>query len=173
VMADMFQGAEAYLQTWERADGVPAASCRPAHERFTAAGLGPARRLRLGESTVAALFGAGQPASRPGRTYHYCITGSRRSLTAVFNSRGRVAIIAGAAKGDRAGGIRPGDPVRSLARRGHRIGRHGLWVGRRLRGGARFLYAVRAGRVRFVAVAGARELRSPRRLSADVRAAHL
>jgi hypothetical protein len=173
VMADMFQGAEAYLQTWERADGVPAASCRPAHERFRAAGLGSSHRLRLGQGTVAALFSAGQPASRPGRTYRYCVAGSRRSVTAVFNSRGRVAIIAGSARGDRAGGIRPGDRARSLGRqRGHRIA-GGLWAGRRLRGGARFVYSVRAGRVRFVAVAGARELRSPRRLRADVRAARL
>ena len=40
MMADMFQGAEAYLETWERADGVPATSCLPARARFSASGLG-------------------------------------------------------------------------------------------------------------------------------------
>jgi len=38
LMNDMFQGAEAYLDTWERAYGVPATSCRPARERFSNAG---------------------------------------------------------------------------------------------------------------------------------------
>jgi hypothetical protein len=99
-MADMFQGAEAYLQTWERADGVPAMSCRPAREKFTTAGLGQA--IRLGESSAAALYAAGQPVSRPGRSYRYCITGPTGrggAVIAVFNSRGRIAMIASNAPG--------------------------------------------------------------------------
>ncbi len=51
VMNDMFQGAEAYLEMWERADGVPTMSCQPAGPAFTATGLG--RRLRLGDSSRA------------------------------------------------------------------------------------------------------------------------
>jgi hypothetical protein len=75
---DMFNGAEAYLETWERAYGVPAIGCRPA----------ALRALRAGESTV--LRKAGQPASRPGNTFRYC-GGKTRVL---FNSKGRVARIA-------------------------------------------------------------------------------
>ena len=92
-MADMFQGAEAYLEMWERADGVPPTSCRPAAERFTQVGSRTA--IRLGEtSTQAALYRAGQPLSRPGRTYRYCVdrTAARGGPAgAVFNSRGRIA----------------------------------------------------------------------------------
>ena len=58
MMNDMFRGAEAYLDAWERAYGVAAASCRPARERFTKGGLG--RALRLGSSTRATLYRAGQ-----------------------------------------------------------------------------------------------------------------
>ena len=53
MMADMFQGAEAYLETWERADGVPATSCLPARARFSKCRSGPgaaARRHRPGRA---------------------------------------------------------------------------------------------------------------------------
>jgi hypothetical protein len=62
IMADMFQGAESYLEMWERADGVPAMSCLPSHERFTNRGLGTS--LRLGAGVQGALYGAGQPLAR-------------------------------------------------------------------------------------------------------------
>ena len=57
MMADMFQGAEAYLETWERADGVPATTCLPSRARFGAAGLGG--KLRLSDTAESALFRAG------------------------------------------------------------------------------------------------------------------
>ncbi|MGH2894202.1 MAG: hypothetical protein ACRDPM_13210, partial [Solirubrobacteraceae bacterium] len=69
MMADMFQGAEAYLETWERADGVPAMNCLSAHAQFGRAGLG--RALHLGDTPQAKLFRAGQPLSRPGRSFRY------------------------------------------------------------------------------------------------------
>jgi hypothetical protein len=93
-------------------------------------------------------------------------------VAAVFNTRGRLAMIAGAARGDVAGGIRPGDRARSLRRHGRRIA-GGLWAGRRLGAGRRAVYGVRGGRVRFVGVATAAEVRSARRLRADVHAAGL
>jgi hypothetical protein len=150
VMRDMFQGAEAYLESWERADGVPAASCRPARERFSARGLGSS--LRLGQSSRAALFSAGQPSARPGRVFRYCVGGGHGAVAAVFSARGRVAMIASTARGDVAGGVHPGEPVRHLGRRIRRIA-PGVWAGRKLAHGARFVYAVRHGRVQFVAVA--------------------
>jgi hypothetical protein len=107
MMADVFQGAESYLQMCERAGGVPAMSCRPARERFTNVGLGQA--IRLGAGTEAALY---------------------RMMP-------------------------------------------GVWVGRRLRAGARYVYGVRAGRVRFVAVTTAPELRSAALLRSGLRAAGL
>jgi hypothetical protein len=76
---DMMGGAEAYLETWERAYGVPAIGCRPA----------ALRALRPGASSTTVLRKAGQPSSRPGRSFRYC--GGR--VRVVFNSKGRVAQI--------------------------------------------------------------------------------
>jgi hypothetical protein len=102
MMHDMFQGAEAYLEMWERADGVPTTRCVAPGARFTRTGLG--RSLRLGETTTQALFGAGQPVSRPGRSYRYCVAGSRsRHVGAVFGKSGRLVLIA---SGTRHGRVR-------------------------------------------------------------------
>jgi hypothetical protein len=99
MMHDMFQGAEAYLQMWERAAGVPATSCLAPRTSFTPRGFG--RRLRLGETTTQTLFSAGQPVTRPGRSFRYCVAGtSSRHVSAVFDQRGRLVLIAGnAARG--------------------------------------------------------------------------
>jgi hypothetical protein len=77
---DMMSGAESYLETWERAYGVPAIGCRPA----------ALRAVRVGDSSLAVLKKAGQPTSRPGSTFRYC--GGKARV--VFNSKGRVARIA-------------------------------------------------------------------------------
>jgi hypothetical protein len=173
IMADLFQGAEAYLETWERADGVPAMSCLASGATFSNTGLG--RALRLGDTAQAALFRAGQPLSRPGRSFRYCVRGTagrRARLASVFNAAGRVALIAGTAAGETAKGIGPGATMRSLKREATRLA-SGLWKGGKLPGGARYVYGVRGGRVRYVAVARAGELRSVSRLRSDIRAAGL
>ena len=92
VMHDMFQGSEAYLQMWERADGVPATSCFAAGARLTRRGFG--KRLHLGETTTQALYSSGQPVTRLGRSFRYCVTGSGRLISAVFNTRGKLVLIA-------------------------------------------------------------------------------
>jgi hypothetical protein len=173
MMSDMFQGAESYLEMWERAYGVPAMTCRPAGERFSAVGLG--RTLRLGDTSEAALYRAGQPLSRPGRSYRYCVSGPTApgaAVVSVFNTRGRVTMVTSTARGDLAGGIGPGASARRLGRRARRL-MPGVWVGRSLRSGARYVYGVRGGRVRFVAVAAALELRSAARLRSDLHVAGL
>ena len=165
LMNDMFQGAEAYLDTWERAYGVPATSCRPARERFSNAGLGKA--LRLGASARAALYRAGQPVSRTGRSYGYCVAGRAGRVTALFNARGRIAMIASSAKGGRAGRIGPGASASGLSGRAREL-TPGVWVG-----GGRYVYGIRSGRVSFVATATAAELRSAAKLRSDLQAAGL
>ncbi len=173
MMADMFHGAEAYLETWERADGVPATSCLPARTRFATAGLG--RALHLGDTPQAALFRAGQPLSRPGRSFRYCVNGpSGRGarVASVFNATGKVALIATTAKGDAANGIGAGATTARVKRGATRLA-SGLWQGRKLAGGARYVYGVRGGRVRYVAVARGAELRNVSRLRSDLRAAGL
>ncbi len=161
-MNDMFQGAESYLEMWERANGVPAMSCLPARERFSATGLG--RELRLGDGAVKALYRAGQPVSRPGRSYRYCVSGDPRAVTvSVFNARGRVVLIASDAPA----------AVSSIPRRGRRW-LPGVFVGSALRGGARYVYVTGGGRgVRYAAVASRSALTSARALAADLRAAAL
>ncbi len=168
IMADMFNGAEGYLQMWERAYGVPTASCNPAGEHFTAAGLG--RTVRLGDSAESALYRAGQPSSRPGRSYRYCVSGRSGGVSTVFDGRGRVALIASSARGDSAGGVGPGSSARRLSGRARRLA-VGLWTGRRLRGGARYVYVLQGGRVRSVILASRAELHNRARLRADLRAA--
>jgi hypothetical protein len=172
VMSDMFQGAESYLDMWERAYGVPAMSCQPAGESFSATGLG--RELRLGSGIERALYRAGQPLSRPGRSYRYCVTGNRKAAAvSVFNARGRVALVASDARAARAAGLGTGTSVAKVSRHAHRL-IAGVWAGRVLRGGARYLYVTQgSGTVRYVAVATRSTLKSASVLRADLRAAAL
>ncbi len=76
---DMFNGAEGYLEMWERALGVPGEHC-----------LASTGRVRLGMSFESVLFAAGQPMSRAGSSYRYCVSGGR-GLSVSFDSEGRVA----------------------------------------------------------------------------------
>jgi hypothetical protein len=173
LMNDMFRGAEAYLETWERAYGVPATRCRPARERFTSGGLG--RALRLGARARTVLYRAGQPLSRPGRSYRYCVSGRGGrggAVIALFNRAGKIAIIASTARRHTAGGIGPGGAASRLGR-GARQVLPGLWTSSTRRRSAVYLYGVRAGRIRFVAVATASELRRPAHLQSNLRAAGL
>jgi hypothetical protein len=174
LLTDMFHGAEAYLQMWERAYGVPATGgCVPATGRLGARGLGA---LRLGIGSTAILYAAGQPAARPGRSFQYCESGARSGSTvAVFSPHGRVRMVATTAHGVRAGRLRPG----SRAPRGKRMKRlarslgHGLWLGHPLAHGTHLLYRVRRGHIAWVAAVTAYDSRSRARLRADVRAAGL
>lgn len=165
VMADMFQGAESYLEMWERADGVPATTCLPARGSLTASGLG--RRLRLGDSSERALYRAGQPVSRPGHAYRYCVTGSRAGASSVFDRRGRVALIASAAPGVSAAGRRP--EARARVRGARRVFA-GVWVGPALHGGARDVFGVSHGRIAWVAVATRATASDASALRSDLRA---
>jgi hypothetical protein len=141
VMKDMFKGAEAYLEMWERAYGVSTAHCQASDA------LGGS--LRLGDTFERALYRAGQPASRPGRSYRYCVSGGGRAAL-VFNRAGRVVMaVTTSRRAHRPKG------------RGHRIA-PGVW-----RAG-RYVYG--AG---FVAIATASELGRPARLRSDLRAAGL
>ena len=145
----MFHGAEAYLQMWERADGVPATACAPAAGGLGASGRGP---LRLGAGYESILYAAGQPSSRPGAAYRYCVAGHPGGrLTVVFDGRRKAVAIGGNWPGLGAGPVAVGARARALQRAAGSLG-HGLWLGRPLRGGARYLYGVHAGRVAFAAV---------------------
>jgi hypothetical protein len=170
LMSNMFQGAEAYLQMWERSLGIPSTTCRPASESFTSTGLG--KRLQLGDSTVTALYRAGQPVSRPGRTYRYCVAGrasGSAAVTAVFNAHGHISMIASTAPGDRASGVAAGSSAAGLGR----AVLSGVFVRPAPQSRTAFAYGVRGGRVVYVAVIRAAELSDPAQLRSDLKAAGL
>ncbi|WP_107705383.1 amidohydrolase family protein [Nocardioides allogilvus] len=88
---DMWRGAEAYLQTWERATGVAPDSCRNPGSRLTVRAF--TRRARVGLSTRALMDRVGQPYERLGSRYTYCArtAGKAKAVMAVtLSSRGRV-----------------------------------------------------------------------------------
>ncbi len=101
ITKDMFQGAEAYLEMWERAYGVRAQSCLAPSGRVTSQGVGP---IHLGQSFKRVLYAAGQPLSRPGRSYRYCVR-TGHQLSVVFNRHGRVAMVLTNAPGYRPGRV--------------------------------------------------------------------
>src|SRR5438128_1011707 len=147
---------------WERAFGVPARSC-PSVRGLTPSGLG---KLRLGASSTAALFAAGQPSSRPGRSYRYC------SAAGVFGLGGKLVLISSAARGVLAGGVKVGATVGAL--RGHATTlAAGIWAGPRMSGGKRFVYGASGGHVRYAAIVSGSELSDPAVLRSDLGAAGL
>jgi hypothetical protein len=162
LMNDMFQGAEGYLQMWERAYGVPATRCLQTGGRFTGKGVGS---LALGQTPTTSLYAAGQPVSRPGRAYRYCVAGRGTAAVAVFNTRGRIVLIGSTARGERAGALRIGSRVRAAGRR--LFG--SVWLAR----GGRYIYGTRRGHVRFVAAVTRTDARSHARLRSDLRVAAL
>jgi hypothetical protein len=88
----MARSAEAYLQMWERATGVPSPAEFAPKTRLKARGIGD---LRLGQSYVEALKDAGQPANRDGRVWTWNIRGkSGGKVVAVLTRGGKVGLIA-------------------------------------------------------------------------------
>ena len=180
IVDDMAQGAEAYLQTWERADGIRATRCLPARRRVKPRGIASVR-LRLGPEAL--LRRAGQPSSRPLRAYRFCVRGKRNRrarVAAVFTraAQPRVVLVATNAFRQRGRRIGRGAPVAKLEARGAvKIGKR-LWVRRAARGRraarrVRLVYGVRRGRVRFVAVTTRGIAQKPRRLRAHLKLAGL
>jgi hypothetical protein len=90
----------------------------------------------------------------------------------VFDGGSHIALIASTAPGDLAGGIGAGAPARQVHSRARRLV-SGVWLGPRLRGGARYVYGIRGSLVRFVAIASAADVSSTARLRADFQAAGL
>lgn len=87
IVDDLLRGPEAYLQMWERAMGVLPDACRPDVADLTDADL---EALREGMSPQQVLWTLGQPSSRMGRTFTYCLTGNRTS-TLSFSPSGALA----------------------------------------------------------------------------------
>jgi hypothetical protein len=160
IMRDMWRSSEAYLQMWERTSGVPGPSCHTAPAAITPTGLGA---IRLRSTADALLTSAGQPQER-GRAWSWCVAGTgnaMRDAVAVLSPDGRVGLVGSNARGVTAGGVAAGAAARKLPRGTRRVA-GGLLL-RRARG-ASYVYVVRRGRVKFVAVAASSVARSAARL---------
>ena len=166
IVEDMARGAESYLQMWERTVGVPRRQCIPSRARLTRRGL---EDVQVGRDVETLLRRAGQPDRRPGRPWQFCTQvrgGGEKTVTAVMTPQGRVGLVASRLKQHKANMIGIGDRASRLRRKSgvKQFGRRDVLV-RRLRGGNRFIWGVRKGRVRWTAVASgavakdARELR--------------
>jgi hypothetical protein len=161
---DLWNGAEAYLEMWERADGIPVPGCHEPIGPFTSRGRGP---LRLGADWETLLRTAGQPQQRT-RAWTWCMRGAQNAHAAdvaVLSRAGKVELVGSTAHGRRAGGVRVATRARRL--RGTRALGAGLRM-RRTAAGA-WVYATRHGRIRAVATAGRSLARSPKALRADMR----
>ncbi|MCW2757274.1 MAG: hypothetical protein JWO46_1020 [Nocardioidaceae bacterium] len=75
IVKDMQRGPEAYLQMWERAEGITPNACANPDQLKPAAFF---RSLALGSSTTEVLTKAGQPDSRLGTRYTYCASGGAK-----------------------------------------------------------------------------------------------
>jgi hypothetical protein len=89
--ADMARGAEAYLQTWERAFGIDPDSCRNPGQRKSVATV--RSRVTPGMTTLQVMRAVGQPWTRLGSTYGICArtaTEARVRMDIRFTAAGRV-----------------------------------------------------------------------------------
>jgi hypothetical protein len=87
---DMARGSEAYLQMWERAEGVANDACRdPEAAKPDTVVLG----LANGSTVEKVLRTAGQPHSRLGKKYVYCTktaAGAQKTVTVTFDAAAKV-----------------------------------------------------------------------------------
>jgi hypothetical protein len=139
---DLMNGAEAYLQTWERAIGVPGPTALAPPKVLQPSGFGP---LRLGRGVEATLMAAGQPDSRVGDSFSWDTSGAKAKgakaggAAVVFDEAGRTELVVSTAacKGKPKGAKKLGP---------------GMFVNRKGPGGDR-VWGYRQGELRFTAVA--------------------
>jgi hypothetical protein len=146
--ADMWRGAEAYLEMWERADGVPVRGCGPQDRGLTARGMSA---VRLGASWESLLRRAGQPQRRD-RVWTWCARGDRNATkadVAQLDDSGHVELAGSNGYGRGALTQNVGEPAERLDGIAAAAG-HGLYV--RAVKDAAFVWLVRNGRVKAVAV---------------------
>jgi hypothetical protein len=138
---DMARGAEAYLQAWERVNGI-GFGCKPGSQRLTRRGRG---RVHLRATTTRLLRRAGQPKVRGNSAWSWCVRGMknrRKRVVAALTPRGRVALVGSTSNANVSGRVPAG--ARSMG--------NGLFV-RSAGPKARFVYVVRRGKVRVAGVA--------------------
>ena len=122
ITEDMGRGAEAYLQMWERTQGIAEVRCDGWGTRnFTRQALGD--RIRLHARPKPTLQRAGQPEDRT-RTWTWCAnpTDESRKVKAVFDPRGNVGLIASTLPQHGIAGAAPGENLSALPRAAEQLG---------------------------------------------------
>ena len=155
IVNDIGRGAEAYLEMWERAVGVPAYRPVPARSVFTRRGL---YKVLLGASAEALLRSAGQPAKRGPFVWRWGVQkrlGRGGNVYAVLGADGVSRLVVSTSREHQADRVNVGDRMRGTGVRVRRTKR------------AAYVFGVRNGRVRFVGVA-ARSARTSQ-LHSDLR----
>jgi microsomal dipeptidase-like Zn-dependent dipeptidase len=152
---DLMGGAEAYLQTWERAVGIPGPGCLTPPQRLTRSGFGP---LQLGRDYETTLRAAGQPSQRIANSFRWCSTrGKAKGATGaaiVFDADGRGSFIVSTAAGEGKPKAKGKARARQLKKQRAQVKKlgPGLFVDRRGKGGV-LIWGYRKGKLRFTAVA--------------------
>jgi hypothetical protein len=165
---DLMSGAEAYLETWERATGVPGPSCLTPPKRLSRRGFGP---LKLGIDPRATLIAAGQPERRVERSYRWCSTRGKAKgaasagAAAVFGEDEKAEFIVSTAVGKGKPKARRHGRKKAVKRLGP-----GLFVLRKGPGGD-LVWGYRKGKLRFSAVAEPRIARRAGLVKAALREA--
>jgi len=91
---DMARGAEAYLQMWERAEGIAPDSCRNPEQRKPVQQV--LSLIHRGMTTAQVMRAVGQPYERLGTTYGFCAktrAKPRVPMTVTFSPSGRVKAV--------------------------------------------------------------------------------
>jgi hypothetical protein len=164
---DMWQGAEAYLQMWERAVGIETKRCFFHQDGMKRRGRGP---IRLGDHWRTVLERAGQPQER-GRAWSWCVKTPRntgRADVAVLSQEGVVDLVGSTAYGRNALGVGIGRRA-TVVRRARRARRVGGGVLVRRSGDRAFVWLTQRGRVTAVGVTTARFARDRRALRSAMR----
>ncbi|WP_162602400.1 hypothetical protein [Nocardioides daejeonensis] len=93
IQKDLGRGAEAYLQTWERAYGLRADSCRNANLRKSVAKVG--KLVKRGMTTRKVMKKVGQPYQRLGNAYVLCAWHGGKSvkMKVTFTNKGKVSAV--------------------------------------------------------------------------------
>jgi hypothetical protein len=94
IFEDMSRGAEAYLQMWERAEGIAPDSCRNADLRKRVGKVGTL--IRRGMTTQAVMRVVGQPYTRSATAFGFCAKAPGRPnvrMVVRFTERGKVVSI--------------------------------------------------------------------------------
>jgi microsomal dipeptidase-like Zn-dependent dipeptidase len=165
IIEDMSAATDAYLETWERAVGVPGRGCLMRRGPFEPDGY---RKVEMKLNPTKMLKRAGQPEERPNRSYRYCVKGKknkRAELAAVFtktskpNKKPRAALIASDARTHRIGEVHPGGRASRISNDAKRLG-NGVLVQKSGVKARRYVFGVEGGKVEFVGVASRAVTRS-------------